>query len=60
MTDKFYLFKCPCCSRLFISSKDEKGAAEISETAARLWIEAKEKFGFPLTAIQSEILKGAI
>ncbi|MFL9669764.1 hypothetical protein WIX39_022665 [Variovorax sp. AB1(2024)] len=58
MSDAFYLYKCSCCERLFISSFKEEKAMEITSTQAQMWIEAKEKLGFPLTSIQKDILKG--
>lgn len=58
MSEMFYLYKCGCCERLFISSSTEEKAMEITSTQARMWIEAKEKLGFPLTSVQQNILKG--
>ncbi|PLC03437.1 hypothetical protein CY658_21720 [Variovorax sp. RO1] len=60
MSDTFYLYKCGCCERLFISSATEKNVMEITSTQAQMWLEAKAKLGFPLTSIQKDILKGKI
>lgn len=53
----YYLYEEDLTKRLFISGAIERGAMARRTTSATTWIEAKASFGFPLTTIQTQLLK---